>query len=349
MIFLDNRAKRMIKFNPFRRDKLMGKKLVLLFVLIALVAVPLAGLGCGPEKGTPAAELVPQRASLVADVNLFRIFSDADAVNALNDAFAQFGDSKTLEDLVDEVKQETGIDLRDFSKAVIFGDGDLDSYGGAILKGDFDEEDLTAIIESSATGEVTTSSYKGYTLHLIKQDDKESAVCLLDGNTIALGTTIAVEDVIDVKEGGAGLSGPVQEVYSSMDDAWLRMAAQVPEEGLGDGIGGEQSPINLTFLQDLQAVGLSFDKSGQTISLKFKLYFETAEAATEAGKAIESLLNLATLLPDISPESLDMLKKISLSVSGLFLTVSLDTTLAEIESLTEALNMDGSLVDSLTS
>lgn len=327
----------------------MGKKIIVLFVLVALVVVPLAGPACGPERGIPAAELVPQRASLVADINLFRIFSDADAVNALNDAFAQFGDSQTLEELVEEVKQETGIDLRDFSKVVIFGDEDLDSYGGAILKGDFDPEDLAAIIEKGADGEVTTSSYRGYTLHLIKQDDGESAVCLLDDNTIALGTTVAVEDVVDVKEGGAGLSGPVFEVYSGMDDAWLRMTAQVPEEGLSDGIGAEESPINLAFLQDLQAAGLSFDKSGQAISLQFELYFKTTEAAAEAGKAIESLINLATLLPDVSPESLDMLKKIGVSVSGLFLTVSLDTTLAEIENLKEAMNMEESLVDSLTS
>jgi len=310
----------------------MVKKTAFLFMVIALVAVSVVGIGCGAEKGTPAIDLVPQKANFAADVNLYRIFIDPDVLHLVNEIGAKLEEPKSVDELLDQVKQKTGIDIRDFSKIMIFGATEFERYVGAIVKGDFDQVALIYSIESAFGEKMTPTSYKGYQLYLITHEDEEVAICLLDENSIALGATVTVEDVIDVKEGATGLSGPVYEAYASLDDAWFKMAAEVPKEAMGDITFGD-IPIPLKVFEDVRAAGFSFDKSGQALSAQFKLYFSTSESADAAGEAITSLMDLIKFLPNVSPEILDILQGLTVSVSGAWVTMSLQTTVAEIQSL----------------
>ena len=54
-------------------------------------------------------------------------------------------------------------------------------------------------------------SYKGYQLYVIAHEGLEMAICFLDERSIALGATVAIKDVVDVKEGATPLGGPVYE------------------------------------------------------------------------------------------------------------------------------------------
>ena len=336
----------MIEFSPLEKRRVkMGRKIILLIMVIVWSAVPALGIACATEKGTPAIDLVPQQANFAAEVNLSRIFTDPDVLDLVNEIGAQLEEPKTIDELLDQTEEKTGIDLRDFSKIVVFGDTEFERYVGAILKGDFDQEALIDSIESKFGEEMTTTSYKGYKLYLIRREGEELAICFLDDNSIALGATVTVEDVIDVKDGGDGLSGPVYEAYTSLGDAWLKAAAEVPEKAMGN-IAGVEIPVALKVFEDVQAAGFSFDKAGQALSVQFKLYFPTPDSATAAKEAIDNLMNLATLLPNVSPETLDMLKKLSVGVSGVSVTISLETTVAEIQSAVEAMVGDGLLVDS---
>jgi len=314
----------------------MVKKTAFLFMVIALVAVSVVGIGCGAEKGTPAIDLVPQKANFAADVNLYRIFIDPDVLHLVNEIGAKLEEPKSVDELLDQVKQKTGIDIRDFSKIMIFGATEFERYVGAIVKGDFDQVALIYSIESAFGEKMTPTSYKGYQLYLITHEDEEVAICLLDENSIALGATVTVEDVIDVKEGATGLSGPVYEAYASLDDAWFKMAAEVPKEAMGDITFGD-IPIPLKVFEDVRAAGFSFDKSGQALSAQFKLYFSTSESADAAGEAITSLMDLIKFLPNVSPEILDILQGLKVSVSGAWVTISLETTVAELRSLLQGI------------
>lgn len=310
----------------------MVKKTAFLFMGIALVIIAVVGIGCGPEKGIPAIDLVPQRADIVADVDLYRIFTDPDVLNLANEIGAKLEEPKTVDELVDQLKQEIGIDLYDFSKIMLFGATEFEHYVGAIVKGDFDQAALIGSIDSRFGEEMVTTSYKGYKLYLVTREDEEIAISVLDDNSIALGATVAVEDIIDVKEGATGLSGAVYEAYASMGDAWVKAAAEVPDEAIGDLPFGE-IPGSLEVFEDVRAVGFSLDKSGQALSAQVKLFFSTSDSAAATGEAITSLMNLIAFLPNVPPEIVDILEELTVSVSGTWVTISLETSVAEIRSL----------------
>ena len=99
-------------------QKLFSWLLVLVFMSAIVVGCETPGTG----PGLTAIELVPQDANLVANIQISEIINDQD----LSDAYAEFesepGQPQTLEEALDELVNETGIDLRDFSEVVIFAD-----------------------------------------------------------------------------------------------------------------------------------------------------------------------------------------------------------------------------------
>ena len=76
----------------------MFKKAAFLFMAIALAAVSAVGIGCTPQKGIPAIDLVPQQANFVVDVNLHRIFSDPDVLDLVSEIGAKLDISPSTVD-----------------------------------------------------------------------------------------------------------------------------------------------------------------------------------------------------------------------------------------------------------
>lgn len=322
----------------------MVKKVALLLMLIALLATSLV-VGCaGVPPAITAIDLVPQQANFVASIQISRILSDADLIAAYNEAAKGRDQPQTFDELLNQVEEATGIDPRDFSEAVIFGDTESlgesgAQYLGAIVTGTFDTEALIESIEQAIGEEMTTTDYKGYQIYSITIDSDEAALCFLSDDSFVCGSVAAVKDVIDVKEGAPCLSGPIAEAYDSLGDVWIKAAAEVPEEAMAQ-IPEAEIPIGLEAFWDVQVVGFGFNKVGQLLSAQLKLYFSSSASAADAETMINSLISfIPIMMPpgEIPPEVIALLDGLDVSRSGQWVTISLQTTVTEVQNLVEAM------------
>jgi len=303
-------------------------------LVMAFLATSVLAGGCAGAP-PPAGFLVPQQADLVASVRIGRILADPDLAAAYDQAPKEPEMPQTLDEALDMVVAETGIDPRDFSEAVIFGDLDSEQYFAAIITGTFDPQALIAAIEQ-ASAEMEVTQYGGYDIY--RPEGEGVAVCFLSDDSLVIGFIEAVKDVIDVQKGAPCLSGPLYDAYNSLGDVWIKVAVEVPEGAIGE-IPEEEIPIDLEAFEDLQLVGFGFNKVGQTLSAQLKLYFSTSGAAADAEGMISSLISLLPVTGDLPPEVVDLLDGLNVSRSDSCVTISLQTTVTEIENLVEAMQV----------
>jgi len=306
----------------------MFRKAALFLIVIALASLSAVGMGCTSEKWTPGIDLVPHQADIVADVNLFRIFSDPDVLDLVNEIGANLEEPKTFDELLDQLEDETGIDLRDFSKIVIFGDTEFEDYVGAIVKGDFDQEALIDTVESQFGEEMTSTSYKGYTLYLMANEDEETAICLLDDNSIAFGTAVTVKDAIDVKEGASPVGEPVSNTYTALGEAWAKVAMETPTEEVEEITEGVLP--GLTVLQDIESIGISFSKIGANLSFQLKLLCSGSAAAEDVEATLSAIPDLLAFVPDLPDEVVELVDRLKVTQTDSWVTVSFEATKTEI-------------------
>lgn len=115
------------------------KKLFFGFLIVGLVMTSLAGC----RQSAPAAiRLVPEGASFIGQIQLSKVVNDPDLRNAYNQAPKGANQPRTIDDALNQVAENTGLDLHNFSQAIIFGDVNTlqkASYLGLIVEGTFDQ------------------------------------------------------------------------------------------------------------------------------------------------------------------------------------------------------------------
>jgi hypothetical protein len=341
----------------------MVKKTLSIFIVVLLISLP---LGCGGEETsttiiTPA-ELVPQKANMIGNIDLSQILEDED-ITALYEAMpVEPGDPQTLDEALDLAIGEIGLDLMDFREGLIFGEiseatGDMD-YGGIAVKGTFEESDLIASIGSGIDEEFTTISYKGYEIYT--DSDEEMGIASLGSDAFVIGPMEAVEDAIAVKEGDQpAISGKLLDTYNDLADGLVKVAMLVPpgaiEEGLQEFAGELPLELPLDALTNLDTVGITLAKEEQSMTASLKLCFTDSDSAEAVEGLISSAISMIGMI-EVPEEGLgiteekileqvrELLNKIEVDTTDSCLTVSLELTLAEIEDLIETIiSMEGSI------
>jgi len=312
-------------------QKLFSWLLILVF-MSAIVA------GCG-APGLTAIEFIPQDANLMASIQLSKIINDQD----LRDAYAEFesepGQSQTLEDALDEFAGETGIDLRDFSEAVIFADIttiEHADYMGAIIEGSFNETQFISSIEREAGQEFATSYYKGYKLYT--DEWEEFGISFLTSSVLILGTMEAVKDAIDVSKGDREqIGGIIVDTYNRLGDGLIKSAFEVPEEArqaLTEELMPGEIPISLGAFADIDIVGFALEKEAETINIQIIPHFLSTDSAQDAKDTLNGTISLFKGMVEV-PEIKELLGKVEVSAAESWLTIALEINKSEMEQLTE--------------
>ena len=308
-------------------------------ILIVLPLIIMIGCGNGGGSANPI-ELVPQRANLVGMIDLSPLLSDNDFADIYDRLPKKSQDPQTLSDALDRVKEQIGIDLRQFGEGVFFGDvsesGDNGGYFGFIVKGDFNRDDLISAIETRAGIKLSIIEYKGYEIYT--DGDETSALSFLSNEVLVIGGMVRVKDVIQVKEGDrAALSGEVLETYNELGNALIKVASLVPESSRGAlPSPSDSSSVDLSPFADVEKGGLVVAKEGQSISLKVKLYFTNSKSAESAGRLVSLAQMFTDLLPVPEEDSQlvpELLNKLEVNTSGTLLTISIGMTVSEIEDM----------------
>ncbi len=322
---------------------LRAKQLIIPAVIGAVIAVLITA--CGGGKETDPVKLIPERATLIADVNLSGLLA-SDAFTPFYDAIPlDGGDSQTLDELLGEAMTETGLDLRRISQASVFLDlSEAEEFFGIIAASDFDEAELISSIEEAAGSPIGTSDYRGRQLYHPEDDSGSFALTMLEGGTLAAGTPEAVRAVIDVQDGsGDRLSGDTMDAFNDLGPGLIRLQTDLRSIGLdqvasglgetpfmSDGLDGLPSVVET--LEDLRHAGMVLSQNGQTLAITANLDFASPEAASDLGDFLDGVLKLgAGLVPEA--EQADLLRRIEISHSGPRLRIRLEATAAELAEL----------------
>ena len=310
--------------------------------LIAMVlTISIFAVACGGGTETNPEKLIPEGSNLIAQVNVAGFLSSG-AVATILDALPEDEDDPvTLDGLLDQAIGATGIDFRQVSRLVFFGDvSRSDDFTGFIAKGTFNETAIVEVLERLG-GKSSTSVYKGRRVYGPDGDTDGLSLAFLEGDILVLGTMEAVRAVIDVQEGDRRrVSGTVPDALADLGQVLLSLAVEVPSEeipdqlsDLGDfpffGDTGQGLSAILGPLQDLEILGFALAQNGQILILRVNLDFANEDSASSVGQVLNGVLTLSSgLIPDA--EVRELLESLEVSADDSRLTIRLEVAASEL-------------------
>ena len=236
-----------------------------------------------------------------------------------DDAPKSSDDPQSFEDLLDLALGETGVDLRKFETAILFGDvSQEDEFVGAMAKGSFEQATLLAAFENLGETGLVSENYKRQQIHVGGTKDNTFDLGFLSDQVLLIGTVPAVQAVIDVQMGDSQpVSGKVVDSLEALGDPLFKMALVVPPEALAkleDEMGdGSFVPVALEAVQDLDVVTLVVDRPGADLTIEAQLRFSNSDSAAEISNTLIGFLALAK---DFAPDeqTQELLKKLEIAV-----------------------------------
>lgn len=318
----------------------IGKFLALAVAITVLVAA------CGDDKESDPLKLVPEGSNLIAEVNLVGILASDGPAGIIESLPRGEGESAfDLDGLLDFFVAETGVDIRQFTRAVLFGDVTQDEdHFGVIALGEFDEVSLISGIRSATEDRMVSTEYKGRLLYSSEDDGDSFSFTVLDEGILVLGTEEAVKAVVDVREGDlGGVSGPILDAFGNLGSALVKLEFDVTATDLRDQdfdlgeipfLGGAAEGLagSLEAVQDLELAGLAFSQNGQILILRVNLDFANEDAAASINNILDGLLKLGAGLSPV-PELADALERVQLSLDGAKFSIRIEISAPEISEL----------------
>ena len=275
----------------------MLKKL-LACCLVLVLTLP-GMLSCSGAK-TSEIKLVPAAANTIIQIQVGKILSNS-AIQIAYDELAKMKPAwpQTVNDVLSQLVQKTGIDLSTISSVVLFANIEStgqtqESYAGIIAAGKFKESELIAKIQQQTKQDFTTSDYKGLTVYSAPKDHYE--IVFLSQSHLAMGTAKAVQDVVDVSKGNQpAASGTVIDTLNRFGSALIVGASVLPENLRNQLVSKvpQQTTLSMKSLQDMDIIGFAIDQPSLNLSFRIDAHFTAAASAKDAQDTISGLISVA--------------------------------------------------------
>jgi len=322
------------------------KRAVLLLVAFLALSASVATVGCHKSSISKEMLLVPNRADGIAEIKVAEILNDEDIADlyaryAVTDPYAP----QTLRLALDEFKEETGIDLRYFDDAVVFGDvSTLKTaipYYGAIVECNIPAKYFFEAFCQLTDTDFETEKYSGYKIYTL---NGEVSIVFLNKELIAIGPQNAVKDVIDVGLGKAQpISGELYELYATLGNPLYKGACKVPwaigKEIPPDWPPDEERSVDVRPLREIDLVSAALDKNGSGMNAQIQLHFGSSTSAIDTSECIKNLKAWTRYIMPL-PELTNIVDAIHVVVYDSRVSVELDVTLSEIKDLIGALERE---------
>jgi hypothetical protein len=313
----------------------MKRGYLLIILLISALLIPVSGCG----SNTKAIELVPANSNLIAFIQINKIVNDQDIIDIYDKMEKESDQPATLAEALNALTEESGIDINDFSRVLIFGDIsniEQPEYVGFIAEGTFDEIMFIKNIRENTGEQFATSDYKGYTLY--SREGEDFSLSFLNDNILVGGNTQAVKDSIDISKGDSKpIEGQVLDAYNRNGNALISLAMIVPEDAqdtFADEPMMDEIPISLDAFSGIDIVGFSLNKENETLDGRIELHFLEADSLQDASDTISGMITMFKGMME-EPDMKELLEDIEVSVSGSWMTLSIKTELSRVEELIE--------------
>ena len=305
--------------------------------LVAVTLLVTTFVGCTGSQPSPI-KLVPQSANLVAEIQISNIINNPILVAAYDNWSKNASYPQTVQEALDKMTEKTGINIQDFSQAIIFGDVNgtqppNTGYMGMIAEGKFVEQQFVQNIEDKTGKTLSATDYKGNQLYT--DNSSQYSLVFFSRSMLVFGTPQAVKDCIDVRKGEKQpLTGTIVDTYDKLGNSSLRVAFAVPLEAknsLENEIPGNSS-ISTATLSKMDVVGISLNVGLEDVTVNLDMHFLDATSAKDAKDTIGGAITLFKGITTNS-ELKTLLGEIQVNTSDVWTTASLKTTLSELQSL----------------
>ena len=290
----------------------MNQKIVIASVTFALLLIVfLSSALVGQRQGTTAAttsdaaDYLPV-SDAVAIIDVKRLLNETMPSILGNDP-AKLAQANAE---TEKFKTRTGIDPRSFNRVVL---GVRFTYPNAnttkletvaIAHGTFDAKSLTASARTAANGKARDEKYRGATITIINVNDQmkvfglwnmrlsELAICVLDPNSLAIGSPANVRAAIDAGKRGRA-SADLIALASRDPNAVAGFGANVPRELLNKLDVG-----NDTMAKDVSSIQQVYGSIGSTqtdVSLLLVAKTDSIQSAKNLGDTVQGLQQLGGL------------------------------------------------------
>jgi hypothetical protein len=305
--------------------------------LLAVTLLVTSFAGCTNSQSSPI-KLVPQAANLVAEIQISNIINNPILIRAYDSTTKNASYPQTVQEALDKMIEKTGINIQDFSQVLIFGDINnipnfKTSYMGVIAQGTFIEQQFVQNIEDKTGKTLSVIDYKGSKLY--SDNSNQYSLVFFSGSMLVFGTPQALKDCVDIRKGDKqSLTGTVIDTYNKLGSATLRAAFTVPDEAKKtreNNIPGS-STASTQSLSKMDVLGLSLNIGLEDVTVNLDLHFLDTTSAQDAKDTISGAVSLLKGTTTNS-ELKTLLGEIKFSTSDVWLTTSLKTTLAELQSL----------------
>jgi len=322
----------------------ISKKLIAGCAAVVLAATILTG--CASSQPAPL-KLVPPTANMIAEIQIGAIVNDPALIAAYNNSSHNADQPQTVQDALDKLTANTGLNVQDFSQLFIFGDTikisasaveNLDTgYMGIIAQGTFNEKTFVANIETKTAKKLDVSTYK--TSQVYSNASENFSMVFFGSSMLVVGTDQAVKDCIDVHKGDKQpLSGIVVDTYNKLGEASIKAAFAIPakaQNALADELPSASALSSKAFTK-MDAAGLAFNKGTQDVSINANLHFTDTTSAQDAKDTLSGFVNIAKGMTS-APEAKTLLGGIQFSTADVWLNISIKTTLTDLQSLSKSI------------
>ena len=289
--------------------KFVNRKIVLANFALAAAAITLISSAAGQRQRTAAPAATAGIASYLPASDAIAVI---DTNRMLNETMPSIlgGDPAKLAQAnaeVDKFKAKTGVDVRSFDRVVMSSRYAYPAPGTtrlevvAIAHGSFDAKAMAASVRTAANGKSREEKYRGANMTVIQVNDQikllglwnmrlnELAVCVLDQNSLALGTPANVRAAIDAGKKGLAASDLIA-LATRDQNAVLGFGANISRELLAKLDVG-----NDTLAKDIGAIKQAYGSIGSAqtdVTMTIVARTDSAQSATNLGDTVEGLRQL---------------------------------------------------------
>jgi hypothetical protein len=284
----------------------LGTRQVLAVTLAALLVfnagcAGFMGGGDGSSDGPNPIDSVPEGVDTVMKFES-GVVDDQTTVTLMN-GLIEMGNTdgsgpQSYEAVLEQIENESELSRDGFHSLTVFANAEAiedEEYAGMIAETDWSWEELVAASEATMEDiedDVTEDSYNGVTVYKndTAQVEEDAWIADFGDGTFAVGSSQAVKDVIDTREGDAEpFSGELRDAYKSAQDGYMKMAMMVPEEQVSE--AGEQTGVPTNFVPTPEIVTMTYYTDGNTMNLDAQMTMANEEEAEQFNQVVGATLD----------------------------------------------------------
>jgi hypothetical protein len=291
-------------------NKSFGRKIVVIAAVLIVVVI------CSLSIAQTRRPVPPPSSNIASYLPASDAIAIVDAKRMLNETMPRIlgGDAAKLAQAnaeVDKFKTKTGIDLHSFDRVAV---GVRYAYPDAkttrletvaIAHGSFNASAVAASVRAAGNGKSREEKYRGATITIINVDDEmkllglwtmridELAVCVLDQNSLALGTLATVRAAIDAGKAGRAPADLVA-LATRDQNAVIGFGGNITRELLTSIDVG-----NDTVAKDISSIKQVYGSVGSTqtdVTMNVVALTDSAAAATNLKDTVDGVRQIGGLL-----------------------------------------------------